>query len=80
MHPSRFSSNNSARYPQQKTQGLPQAKFIEEAYSKREPVQHPKLRYFKPFEFFDHTGRVRKRPRTSMKNAKRASRAVAKTN
>jgi len=23
---------------------------------KREPVQNPKLRYFKPFEFFDHAG------------------------
>jgi len=48
--------NNSVRYPHQKAQGLPQAKSIEEAYSKREPVQNPKLRYFKPFEFFEHTG------------------------
>jgi len=48
--------NNSVRYPHEKAQGLSQAKFIEEAYSKREPVQNPKLRYFKPFEFFEHTG------------------------
>jgi hypothetical protein len=48
--------NNSVPYPHQKTQGLPHAKFIEEAYSKREPVQNPRLRYFKPFQFFDHTG------------------------
>ena len=48
--------NNSVRYPHQKAQGLSQAKFIEEAYSKRAPVQNPKLRYFKPFEFLEHTG------------------------
>ena len=48
--------NNSVRYPHQKAQGVSQAKFIEEAYSKREPAQNPKLRYFKPFEFFEHTG------------------------
>jgi hypothetical protein len=48
--------NKSVPYPHQKTQGLPHAKFIEEVYSKREPVQNPRVRYFKPFEFFDHTG------------------------
>ena len=34
------------------------AVWVEKAYSKREPVQNLKLRYFKPFEFFDHTGFV----------------------
>ena len=29
--------------------------LVEEAYSKREPVQNPKRRDFKPFECFDHT-------------------------
>jgi hypothetical protein len=29
-----------------------------EAHSNREPVQNPKPRHFKPFEFFDHTGRT----------------------
>src|SRR6266404_4045557 len=31
---------------------------LEKPNSKREPVQNPKLRYFKPFEFFDHTSTV----------------------
>ena len=28
---------------------------VEEAYSRREPVQNPKRRDFRPFECFDHT-------------------------
>jgi hypothetical protein len=30
---------------------LSSSTVLEEAYLKREPVQNPKLRYFKPFEF-----------------------------
>src|SRR5207237_4023893 len=29
--------------------------WVGEAYSKTEPVQNPKPRHFKPFEFFDHS-------------------------
>jgi hypothetical protein len=63
MHRSRFSSAMIPyAIPTRKLRDCLKQNSSKKPIRKREPVQNPKLRYFKPFEFFDHTTAPRNSP------------------